>query len=63
MEVHEDFNASPGEKRVLESGMVISAEPGIYIPGKYGVRIEDVIVLNENGNDNIMTLDKDLIIV
>jgi len=63
MEVHEDYNASPGEERVLEAGMVISAEPGIYIPGKFGVRIEDVIVLRESGSDNLMALDKELIIV
>ncbi|MCL2080488.1 MAG: aminopeptidase P family protein [Oscillospiraceae bacterium] len=63
MEVHEDYNASPGEKRVLEAGMVISAEPGIYIPGKFGVRIEDVIVLRENGCENLMTLDRELITI
>lgn len=63
MEVHEDYNAAPGEKRILQTGMVISAEPGIYIPGKFGVRIEDVILLTENGNENLMTLDRELITV
>ena len=44
-------------------GSVISAEPGIYLPGRFGVRIEDVIVLNETGCTNIMKAPKDLIII
>lgn len=63
MEVHEDYSASPSEKRALGAGMVISAEPGIYLPGKFGVRIEDVIVLCENGSENLMEFDKELTIL
>ena len=63
MEVHEEYNASPSEERGLKEGMVISAEPGIYLPGKFGVRIEDVIVIRENGCDNLMEASKELIVL
>ena len=45
VEIHEAPNASPMNEKPLPKGAVISAEPGIYLPGKLGVRIEDVIVL------------------
>ena len=41
----------------------MSAEPGIYIPGEFGVRIEDVIYITEDGCENITNLDKQLIIL
>ena len=48
---------------VVSAGAVISAEPGIYIPGKLGVRIEDVILLTEDGNINITKAPKELLIL
>ena len=42
---------------------VISAEPGVYIPGRLGVRIEDVLILNETGCENITRSPKDLIVL
>ena len=45
----------------LETGMVMSVEPGAYLQDKFGVRIEDVIVVRENGYENLMTVDKKLI--
>ena len=47
LEIHESPNASPSEQTVFPAGAVISAEPGIYLPGHFGVRIEDVLVLRE----------------
>ena len=47
----------------LPVGAVISAEPGIYIPGRFGVRIEDVVVIEENGCRDIMEAPKELIII
>ena len=44
-------------------GAVISAEPGIYLPGKLGVRIEDVIILGEDGCEDITLAPKELIIL
>ena len=49
LEIHESPNASPSETGPLPAGTVISAEPGIYLPGRFGVRIEDVLVLEEGG--------------
>ena len=45
VEIHENPNATPSNDQPLPVGTVVSAEPGIYLPGKLGVRIEDVIIL------------------
>jgi Xaa-Pro aminopeptidase len=63
MEVHEFPRASPGQKTKMPDGAMISAEPGIYLPGKFGVRIEDVIYITENGCENITNLPKELIVL
>lgn len=63
LDIHESPNASPNEDRELPVGAVISAEPGIYIPGKFGVRIEDVLVLQEGGCEDITRSPKDLIVL
>ena len=63
MECHEAPNCNPGGQRAMEKGMVSSAEPGIYLPGKFGVRIEDVVIFTENGCENITKSPKNLIII
>ena len=63
LEIHESPNASPGETRPLPAGTVISAEPGIYLPGRFGVRIEDVLVLEEGGCRDIAQSPKNLIVL
>ena len=63
VEIHEAPNASPVNEQPLPSGAVISAEPGIYIPGKLGVRIEDVIVITEEGSRNLTRATKGLIVL
>lgn len=63
VEIHEAPNASPNYMEALPAGAVISAEPGIYLPGKFGVRIEDVIVLSESGCENITRALKELLIL
>ena len=47
----------------LAPGMVITNEPGIYIPGQFGVRIEDLVVVKKNGCDILSHSDKELIII
>lgn len=63
LEIHEAPNASPSQQEAMPSGAVISAEPGIYLPGKFGVRIEDVLVLREGGCEDLTRSPKDLIVL
>ena len=63
VEIHEDPRASSANGAPLPAGAVISAEPGIYIPGRFGVRIEDVIVITEEGNQDITLFPKELTIL
>lgn len=63
LDIHESPNASPTGKTPMPGGCVCSAEPGIYLPGKFGVRIEDVIVLTDDGCRVLTNSPKELIVV
>ncbi len=63
LEIHEAPNANPSNKLPLPKGAVISAEPGIYIPGSFGVRIEDMLHITENGSRNLTLAPKELLIL
>ena len=63
VEIHESPNATPGNDQPLPERAVISAEPGIYLPGKLGVRIEDVLCLTEEGCRNLTEAPKELTIL
>jgi len=63
LEVHEAPGCNAGGGTVMEPGMICSAEPGIYLPGKFGVRIEDVVIFKDDGCENITKSPKNLIIV
>jgi len=63
LEVHEAPNCSPSGETEMPTGAVCSAEPGVYLPGKFGVRIEDVVVFTADGCKNITKSPKNLIIV
>lgn len=63
LDIHEEPRFSRGVKDSLPAGTVISVEPGLYVPGIGGVRIEDLIVLTEDGYDNLTTSPKELLIV
>ncbi|MGN0367821.1 MAG: M24 family metallopeptidase [Wujia sp.] len=61
--IHEEPRFSPSCDVILESGMVITVEPGIYLPGEFGVRIEDLIVVTEDGYRNLTKSEKRLICI
>ncbi|MGO0059937.1 M24 family metallopeptidase [Brevibacillus fluminis] len=63
LDIHEEPFMSTKCDVVLEQGMVLTVEPGIYLPGIGGVRIEDDIVLTENGNERLTSSPKELLIL
>ena len=63
LEIHEAPNPNPSNPGPMPAGALCSAEPGIYLPGRFGVRIEDVTMVTENGVINITKSPKNLIIV
>ena len=63
LEVHEGPRLSRQGDVPLAAGQVVTVEPGVYLPGEVGVRIEDLVVVTEDGHDVLNTLAKDLTIV
>jgi Xaa-Pro aminopeptidase len=63
LEVHEEPRVSQRSEDVLAVGEVVTVEPGIYLPGELGVRIEDLIVVAEDGHRNLSGLPKELQLV
>ncbi|MBO5066521.1 MAG: aminopeptidase P family protein [Clostridia bacterium] len=63
VEIHEEPGLSPRSKQTLKEGNVVTVEPGIYIPGKFGVRIEDMALITEKGYENLTSAPKELIIL
>jgi Xaa-Pro aminopeptidase len=60
LDVHEDPRLSQNYEGRLQAGNVVSVEPGIYLPGKFGVRIEDLVVVTDDGCQILTGLSKDL---
>ncbi len=63
IEDHETGDVSSTNTDILKPGMVFSVEPGIYLPGEMGVRIEDLVVVTEDGYENLNSYDKSLKII
>ncbi len=63
LEIHEAPNMNMRNDQILPVGAVCSAEPGIYLPGKFGVRIEDVTILTADGCENLTKLPKELLVL
>ena len=63
LEAHEDPSLDPGSQTVLELGMVFTIEPGIYIPGFGGVRIEDDVVVEPSGCRVLTQADRSLRVI
>lgn len=63
LEIHENPSFSPSCKDIIEAGTIITVEPGIYLEGKFGVRIEDIVAVNGMGIENFTASPKNLMIL
>jgi len=63
LEIHEAPRVAAGQNEVLQPGMVITIEPGIYFPGKWGVRIEDMVAVGEGGCEVLTPTSKEFLAV
>jgi Xaa-Pro aminopeptidase len=63
LEVHEPPRLAQRSEDVLVEGDVVTVEPGVYVPGRFGVRIEDLVVVEAGGNRNLSSLPKELRVV
>ena len=63
IEIHEAPNANMRDETPMPVGAAVSAEPGIYLPGRFGVRIEDVAIMTEDGCIDITKAPKELIVL
>jgi Xaa-Pro aminopeptidase len=63
LEVHEAPRLSKQSEDTLISGDVVTVEPGVYVPGEFGVRIEDLVVVTDEGHRNLSGLPKELQVV
>lgn len=63
LEIHESPNANSRDDTPMPVGAVVSAEPGIYLPDRFGVRIEDVVIMEKGGCRDITLAPKELIIL
>lgn len=62
LEIHEAPRLSQGTDSVLEAGQVVTCEPGVYLPGRYGMRIEDSVIVTADGFEPLTQLSKELIL-
>ena len=60
LEIHEGPWVRKGSTDVLEPGNVVTVEPGVYLPGRFGVRIEDMVHVTADGNEVLTTASKEL---
>jgi Xaa-Pro aminopeptidase len=63
LEIHEAPRVAAGQEEVLRPGMVITIEPGVYFPGKWGVRIEDMVAVSEGGCEVLTPTSKEFLTI
>jgi Xaa-Pro aminopeptidase len=63
LEIHEFPRLAAGETTVLDPGMVLTIEPGVYLPGQGGVRIEDMILVTKTGCEVLTPTTKKLVTI
>ena len=60
LEIHEGPSVRKGSNEILEPGQVLTVEPGVYLPGRIGVRIEDMVLVTEDGGEVLTTSSKEM---
>jgi Xaa-Pro aminopeptidase len=63
LEIHEAPRLAPSAEGVLAAGNIVTVEPGVYVAGRFGVRIEDLVVVSEDGPQVLTSIPKDLTVV
>lgn len=63
VEIHELPTLNPSSKEILKAGHIVTVEPGIYLPGEFGVRIEDMALVTDDGCVNLTECEKKLIVL
>ncbi len=63
LDVHEPPRLAPKSDDILEAGMIVTVEPGVYLPDTWGIRIEDMVLVREEGCEVLSRMSKDLTII
>ena len=63
LEIHENPALNTRDETLLKAGIIMTVEPGIYLPDKFGVRIEDMVLITDTSHENLTKSPKELIII
>jgi Xaa-Pro aminopeptidase len=63
LQVHEAPRLAPSGEGTLAAGQAVTVEPGVYVPGRFGVRIEDLVIVGEDRPQVLTSIPKELVVV